>query len=210
MINRMLNKLSFCRAYPQKKAAARTEQTFAIISGTLAAFKISRSLKSSFRSVRLLHGEMSKGHTAALWRWVQEADTDHQNELKREWVMHFWARGPLLVSEENLNTLESADIPTFFEGFPPLLFPGLSFVFRLSEPGLLVNFTWYALRMQCINYSKIFQIVVFKNGYRARAIRRLMYDGRCDERLKITCSFFPSLRFPSTTLSPTDHHNSFF
>jgi hypothetical protein len=37
-----------------------------------------------------------------------------------------------------------------------------------------------------------------------------MYDGRCDERLKITCSFFPSLRFPSTTLSPTDHHNSFF
>lgn len=45
------------------------------------------------------------------------------------------------MSEENLNTLESADIPIFFEGFPPLLFPGLSFVFRLSEPGLLVNVT---------------------------------------------------------------------
>ena len=42
------------------------------------------------------------------------------------------------MSEENLNTLESADIPIFF---PLLLFPGLSFVFRLAEPGLLVNVT---------------------------------------------------------------------
>ena len=52
----------------------------------------------------------------------------------------FFSTRATAMREENLNTLESADIPIFFEGFP-LLFPGLSFVFRLAEPGLLVNVT---------------------------------------------------------------------